>query len=51
MFENAKSTLDDLFRPFTLNGLTVPNRFMTAPMTREFSPGVCRPTTWRPIVL
>lgn len=28
----------DLFRPFTLNGLTLPNRIVMAPMTRNFSP-------------
>ena len=28
-----------LSRPFTLNGLTIPNRIAMAPMTREFSPG------------
>jgi 2,4-dienoyl-CoA reductase-like NADH-dependent reductase (Old Yellow Enzyme family) len=29
----------DLFTPFTLNGLTLPNRIVMAPMTRNFSPG------------
>lgn len=29
---------DILSRPVTLNGLTVPNRIVMAPMTREFSP-------------
>ena len=28
-----------LFRPFTLKGLTIPNRIVMAPMTRSFSPG------------
>ncbi|GAA3780340.1 NADH:flavin oxidoreductase [Streptomyces chiangmaiensis] len=28
-----------LSRPVTLNGLTVPNRIVMAPMTRQFSPG------------
>jgi 2,4-dienoyl-CoA reductase-like NADH-dependent reductase (Old Yellow Enzyme family) len=28
-----------LFTPFTLNGLTLPNRIVMAPMTRNFSPG------------
>ncbi|KND29005.1 NADH:flavin oxidoreductase [Streptomyces acidiscabies] len=28
-----------LARPVTLNGLTVPNRIVMAPMTRQFSPG------------
>jgi 2,4-dienoyl-CoA reductase-like NADH-dependent reductase (Old Yellow Enzyme family) len=34
-------TRDDvapLFRPFTVGGLTVPNRVVMAPMTRQFSP-------------
>jgi len=29
----------ELFTPFTLNGLTLPNRIVMAPMTRNFSPG------------
>ncbi len=29
---------DTLFRPFTLNGLALPNRIAMAPMTRSFSP-------------
>ena len=29
---------ETLFRPFTLNGLTLPNRVVMAPMTRSFSP-------------
>jgi 2,4-dienoyl-CoA reductase-like NADH-dependent reductase (Old Yellow Enzyme family) len=28
-----------LFTPFTLNGVTLPNRIVMAPMTRNFSPG------------
>ncbi|WP_310496363.1 NADH:flavin oxidoreductase [Sandarakinorhabdus sp.] len=28
-----------LFRPFTINGLRLPNRIVMAPMTRSFSPG------------
>mgnify|MGYP005838317945 CR=1 FL=1 len=32
-------SLDKLFSPFTFNGLTVPNRIVMAPMTRQFSPG------------
>ena len=31
--------LDPLFTPFTMNGLTIPNRFVMAPMTRSKSPG------------
>lgn len=31
--------LDTLLSPFQLNGLTVPNRVVMAPMTRSFSPG------------
>ncbi len=30
---------DVLVRPFSLGGLTLPNRVVMAPMTREFSPG------------
>lgn len=30
---------DKLFSPFTFNGLTIPNRVVMAPMTRNFSPG------------
>jgi 2,4-dienoyl-CoA reductase-like NADH-dependent reductase (Old Yellow Enzyme family) len=33
------STLSALFTPFTLPGLSLPNRFVMAPMTRRFSPG------------
>ena len=32
-------SLTQLFMPFTLNGLTVSNRVVMAPMTRNFSPG------------
>jgi len=35
-FFNLSTTL---FSPFTLNGLTLPNRIVMAPMTRNFSPG------------
>lgn len=31
-------SLDTLFRPFTVRGLTLPNRIVMAPMTRSFSP-------------
>ncbi|RZJ24436.1 MAG: NADH:flavin oxidoreductase [Brevundimonas sp.] len=31
-------SVDALFRPFTLKGLTLPNRIVMAPMTRSFSP-------------
>src|SRR5438270_10669797 len=30
---------ETLFTPFTLQGLTLPNRIVMAPMTRSFSPG------------
>src|SRR5271154_6940228 len=30
--------ISELFTPFTLNGLTLPNRIVMAPMTRNFSP-------------
>jgi 2,4-dienoyl-CoA reductase-like NADH-dependent reductase (Old Yellow Enzyme family) len=30
--------INELFTPFTLNGLTLPNRIVMAPMTRNFSP-------------
>jgi 2,4-dienoyl-CoA reductase-like NADH-dependent reductase (Old Yellow Enzyme family) len=33
------SNLDALFRPITVNRLTLPNRLVMAPMTRSFSPG------------
>lgn len=32
-------SIDVLFRPFKLKGLTLPNRVVMAPMTRSFSPG------------
>lgn len=32
-------SLDALFQPFTIKGLTLPNRIVMAPMTRSFSPG------------
>ncbi|MGA9657799.1 MAG: NADH:flavin oxidoreductase [Asticcacaulis sp.] len=32
-------SLDALFSPFTLKSLTLPNRIVMAPMTRNFSPG------------
>ena len=32
-------SLDSLFQPFSLKGLTLPNRIVMAPMTRSFSPG------------
>ncbi|MGY5310588.1 NADH:flavin oxidoreductase [Nocardia gipuzkoensis] len=35
----ASRTAETLSRPVTLNGLTVPNRIVMAPMTRMFSPG------------
>ncbi|MFF2121693.1 NADH:flavin oxidoreductase [Kitasatospora sp. NPDC058184] len=35
----ASRAADLLSRPVTLNGLTVPNRIVMAPMTRSFSPG------------
>ena len=31
-------SIDALFRPFTIKGLTLPNRIVMAPMTRSFSP-------------
>ncbi|MFE3230042.1 NADH:flavin oxidoreductase [Nocardia sp. NPDC059228] len=36
---DAARTAQVLSRPVTLNGLTVPNRIVMAPMTRMFSPG------------
>ncbi len=30
--------IDVLFEPFALNGMTIPNRILMAPMTRSFSP-------------
>ncbi|MFG3294578.1 NADH:flavin oxidoreductase [Streptomyces sp. NPDC048179] len=35
----ASRAAEILSRPITLNGLTVPNRIVMAPMTRQFSPG------------
>ncbi len=35
----ASRAAEVLARPITLNGLTVPNRIVMAPMTRQFSPG------------
>lgn len=32
-------SVDPLFKPFTFNGLTLPNRVVMAPMTRSKSPG------------
>ena len=31
--------MTDLFSPFTLGGLELPNRVVMAPMTRNYSPG------------
>ncbi|MEV5086296.1 NADH:flavin oxidoreductase, partial [Streptomyces sp. NPDC056159] len=36
---SASRAAEILSRPLTLNGLTVPNRIVMAPMTRMFSPG------------
>lgn len=36
---SASRAAEMLSRPFVLNGLTVPNRIVMAPMTRMFSPG------------
>ncbi len=33
------SNTSPLFEPYTLRGLTIPNRVVMAPMTRSFSPG------------
>ena len=33
------SAISPLFTPFTCRGLTIPNRIVMAPMTRNFSPG------------
>ncbi|WP_245687319.1 NADH:flavin oxidoreductase [Streptacidiphilus griseoplanus] len=35
----ADRAAQTLFRPFSVGSLTVPNRIVMAPMTREFSPG------------
>lgn len=32
-------SIDALFKPFTFNGLTLPNRIVMAPMTRSMAPG------------
>ncbi|MEN2745041.1 NADH:flavin oxidoreductase [Sinomonas halotolerans] len=37
--EDSSAPLSALFTPFDLGSLHVPNRFVMAPMTREFSPG------------
>ncbi|MEU8925869.1 NADH:flavin oxidoreductase [Kitasatospora sp. NPDC048545] len=36
---SASRAAEILSRPVTINGLTVPNRIVMAPMTRQFSPG------------
>lgn len=36
--KGSPDNADVLFTPFTLNGLTLPNRIAMAPMTRNFSP-------------
>ncbi|MFF1794069.1 12-oxophytodienoate reductase, partial [Kitasatospora sp. NPDC058263] len=36
---SASRAAELLARPVELNGLTVPNRIVMAPMTRQFSPG------------
>ncbi|HVB85571.1 MAG TPA: NADH:flavin oxidoreductase [Candidatus Dormibacteraeota bacterium] len=36
--KESPSSVAALFAPFTLNGLTLPNRIVMAPMTRNFSP-------------
>ncbi|MFD8708360.1 NADH:flavin oxidoreductase [Kitasatospora sp. NPDC059648] len=36
---SASRATEILSRPVTINGLTVPNRIVMAPMTRKFSPG------------
>jgi len=38
-FMPATRSAQALFAPFTLKGLTLPNRIVMAPMTRSFSPG------------
>jgi 2,4-dienoyl-CoA reductase-like NADH-dependent reductase (Old Yellow Enzyme family) len=38
MKNSMPSSVDELFTPFTLNSLTLPNRIVMAPMTRNFSP-------------
>ncbi|MER6009894.1 NADH:flavin oxidoreductase [Streptomyces bluensis] len=37
--ESASRAAQILSRPVALNGLTIPNRIVMAPMTRQFSPG------------
>ncbi|GGZ76770.1 NADH:flavin oxidoreductase [Streptomyces bluensis] len=37
--ESASRAAQVLSRPLALNGLTIPNRIVMAPMTRQFSPG------------
>jgi len=37
--QGMSRSVASLFRPFTFNGLTVPNRIVMAPMTRSKSPG------------
>jgi len=40
VFEIASpASIAELFKPFTLNGVSLPNRILMAPMTRNFSPG------------
>jgi 2,4-dienoyl-CoA reductase-like NADH-dependent reductase (Old Yellow Enzyme family) len=36
--KSTAGAVAELFSPFTLNGLTLPNRIVMAPMTRNFSP-------------
>lgn len=38
---SAPRAAEILSRPVALNGLTVPNRIVMAPMTRMFSPAAC----------
>ena len=38
MTTKDSASVDALFRPFTLGRLTLPNRIVMAPMTRNFSP-------------
>lgn len=35
----SRPPVDALFQPFSVNGLTMPNRIVMSPMTRAFSPG------------
>ena len=39
MTEVTHAGLATLFRPLTVGGLTLANRIVMSPMTREFSPG------------